>query len=101
MFRLSSVKTRYFEFEAPDNNRVLHIEPPKLKTLNQLNELSKQGKHSIGEMAGMIAKLISKNKENRKVTTDMVMEWMDSDQLASFVKSFVAWIRDEKKNDPN
>ena len=33
MFVLSGVKKRYYEFQAPDNKQVLHIEPPKLKTL--------------------------------------------------------------------
>ena len=70
MFKLSSVKQRYFEFEAPDTHRVLHIEPPKLKTLNKLMELSKQGKYTIGDAASVISALISKNRENRKVGPD-------------------------------
>lgn len=41
MFVLSGVKKRYYEFQAPDNKQVLHIEPPKLKTLNRMNDLSR------------------------------------------------------------
>lgn len=100
MFKVSGVKTRYFEFEAPDNGRVLHIEPPKLKTMNRLGELQK-GSHTIKDIAAAVAKLISKNKEGRKVTADNVMDWMDSDQVAAFIMAYLAWVRDEKQNDPN
>lgn len=100
MFKVSNVKTRYFEFEAPDNGRVLHIEPPKLKTMNRLAELQK-GSHTIKDIAVAVAKLISKNREGRKVTAENVMDWMDSDQVAAFIKAYLKWVRDEKQNDPN
>lgn len=101
MFRISGVKPRYFEFEAPDNGRVLHIEPPKLKTMNQLNNLAKAKQSGISETANVIAKIISKNKENRRIDANTVMEWMDGDQLTAFLKAFVGWMKDEKESDPN
>lgn len=99
MFQISGVKTRYFEFEAPDNRKVLHIEPPKLKTLNRLSKLRSDA--SPEEMTGIIATIISKNRENRKVDSNTVMEWMTSDQLAAFIKAFLGWLNDTKENDPN
>lgn len=99
MFQISGVKTRYFEFEAPDNLKVLHIEPPKLKTLNRLSKLRSDA--SPEEMTGIIATIISKNRENRKVDSKLVMEWMTSDQLAAFIKAFLGWLNDTKENDPN
>ena len=99
MFQISSVQTRYFEFEAPDNLKVLHIEPPKLKTLNRLSKLRSDA--SPEEMTGIIAIIISKNRENRKVDGKLVMEWMNSDQLAAFIKAFLGWLNDTKEKDPN
>ena len=99
MFQISGVKTRYFEFEAPDNMKVLHIEPPKLKTLNRLSKLRRDA--SPEEMTGIIATIISKNRENRRVDSKLVMEWMTSDQLAAFIKAFLGWLNDTKENDPN
>jgi len=99
MFQISCVKTRYFEFEAPDNLKVLHIEPPKLKTLNRLSKLRSDA--SPEEMTGIIATIISKNRENRKVDSKLIMEWMNSDQLAAFIKAFLGWLNDTKDNDPN
>lgn len=101
MFQISSVKPRYFEFEAPDNRRVLHIEPPKLKTLNKLSNISKAADPTPEDMAQTIARIISKNRENRKVTADMVMEWMDSDQLSAFIAAFLGWLNKTKEADPN
>lgn len=99
MFQISGVTTRYFEFEAPDSRKVLHIEPPKLKTLNRLAKLRKDA--SPEEMTGIIAAIISKNRENRKVDGNTVMEWMTSDQLAAFIKAFLGWLNETKESDPN
>lgn len=99
MFQISGVKTRYFEFEAPDNLKVLHIEPPKLKTLNRLSKLRSDA--SPEEMTGIIATIISKNRENRKVDSKLIMEWMNSDQLAAFIRAFLSWLNETKENDPN
>lgn len=101
MFKISGVQTRYFEFEAPDTQKVLHIEPPKLKTLRSLENTSKSKNPSIMDMAGQIAKVISKNREKRTVTAEMVVDWMDSDQLNAFIEAFLNWLNREKTNDPN
>ena len=72
MFVLSGVKKRYYEFQAPDNKQVLHIEPPKLKTLNRMNDLSRPDS-TPKEAAEVVARVIAKNKEHRKITADTVM----------------------------
>lgn len=99
MFQISSVKTRYFEFEAPDNLQVIHIEPPKLKTLKRLSGLAKNA--SVAELSDVIARIISKNKEGRKVNADLVALWMDPDQLSAFISEFLGWLNKAKTNDPN
>ena len=101
MFILSSVKTRYFDFQAPDNKKVLHIEPPKLKTMNRLNKLAKADDPGVDEMADIVARIIGKNKESRKVNADTIMEWMDADQLAAFISAFLSWLNKTKESDPN
>ncbi|MBQ7001693.1 MAG: hypothetical protein IJN67_11725 [Oscillospiraceae bacterium] len=101
MFKLSSVKPRYFEFEAPDNLKVLHIEPPKLKTLKRMNDLVTGGHAGIEETVAIAARILNKNREKRRITADMVMDWMDASQLTAFIKAFILWVSDEKQNDPN
>ena len=100
MFSVANVKPRYFEFQQPGGDNVLKIEPPKLKTLNRMNDLSRPDS-TPKEAAEVVARVIAKNKERRKITADTVMEWMDMDQLAGFVLDFVSWLSNEKKNDPN
>lgn len=101
MFKLSGVKPRYFEFEAPDNKRVLHIESPKLKTLRRMNDLVTSGNAGIKETVNIAARILNKNREGRKITEDMIMDWMDAEQLKAFMVAFVSWISDQKQNDPN
>lgn len=101
MFQLTSVKTRYFEFQAPDNRKVLHIEPPKLKTMNRLNKMAKAEDPGVDDMAEVVARIIGKNKEGRRITAETVMDWMDSDQLAAFISAFLSWLNKTKENDPN
>lgn len=98
-FQISSVKTRYFEFEDPTTGGVLHIEPPKLKTLDRFTNLNE--KNSLDELAFVVAMMISKNKENRLVTEEDVMEWMNNDQISAFINAFMGWVNGTKSNDPN
>lgn len=100
LFKLSSLPTRYFEFEAPDNLKVLHIEPPKVKTLNRLRAWIK-GNGGIDEATVIVSIIISKNQENRPVSPKLVAEWMTVDQLLEFVSSFHRWVYGTKENDPN
>ena len=101
MFQISSVKTRYFEFEAPDNRKVLLIEPPKLKTLKNMEDVQMNQNASFTDVAAVVAKLMSKNKQNRKITADQVMDWMDVDQMRAFIQAYIGWMKAEKANDPN
>lgn len=101
MFQISSVKTRYFEFEAPDNRKVLHVEPPKMKTLKMLEDLQRNQNSSITDVATAVARLMSKNKQQRKITADQVMDWMDIDQMRAFMQAYLGWLKAERANNPN
>lgn len=98
MFSLLNVQTRYYEFTQP-NGKVLHLEPPKLKALNKITKMGEATEPD--ELAAVIAPLISKNKEQRKIDADTIMEWMDADQCAEFLADFLGWVNHEKQADPN
>lgn len=100
MFKLSSLPTRYFEFEAPDNLKVLHIEPPKVKTMNRLRAWIK-GSGGVDEATIIVSVIISRNKENRAVSPKLVAEWMSVDQLLEFIRAFRDWVYGIKEKDPN
>lgn len=101
MFSFKNVPARFFELEAPDNGQLLHLEPPKLKTLNKLTAISKDAEATPEEMAEIVAKIISKSKEGREIDAETVMEWLDSDQLAKFAEAFLGWLNNTKEADPN
>lgn len=99
MFDLNLVPKRYFEFKVPGSGKVLHIQPPKLKTLKKWEDVEEDG--SVEELADAVACIISKNRENHKVTKEAVMDWMDQDQLAAFMSAYAAWLKKEKDTNPN
>ena len=101
MFKISCVKTRYFEFEAPDSQKVLLLEPPKLKTLKEMEDIQKDTASSVADVAALLAKILSTNKAGRKISADTVMTWMDIDQMQAFLSAFMGWIRNAHENDPN
>lgn len=98
-FQITSVKTRYFDFEAPDTGEILHLEPPKLETVNEFEKLDRN--NTPEDLAAVIAKMISGNKESRVVTTGEVMRWMNGDQVSGFIGAFMGWMNGIRANDPN
>lgn len=100
-FKITCVKMRYFEFENPDDGRTLYIEPPKMKTLKEMEDLQKAKDTKVMDVACLIARLISKNKRNFKVSPDKILSWMDMDQMQAFMKEFMAWLSNEHSGDPN
>ena len=97
MFSVANVKPRYFEFQQPGGDNVLKIEPPKLKTLRELEEVGNDDRKLIE----VVAKIIAKNTAGFRVTPEMVESWLDVDQLVEFITAFMDWLRAERKADPN
>lgn len=99
VFQISGVKMRYFEFEAPDTGKILHIKPPALATVNKYEELDHTSLPE--ELAAVIAEMISNNKESRQITAETVMAWMSIDQASGFLMAFLGWMNGVRENDPN
>ena len=56
MFSVANVKPRYFEFQQPGGDNVLKIEPPKLKTLRELEEVGNDDRKLIEAVANINCK---------------------------------------------
>ena len=97
MFSVANVKPRYFEFQQPGGDNVLKIEPPKLKTLRELEEAGNDDRKLIEA----VAKIIAKNTAGFRVTPEMVENWLDVDQLVEFIAAFMGWLSTERKANPN
>lgn len=98
-FQITGVKTRYFDFENPDTGEILHLEPPKLKTVNQFTKLDDHS--TIEDLATVVSRMISKNKEGYQVDAETIMEWMTADQISAFASAFIGWVNGTRANDPN
>lgn len=100
-FKITNVKTRYFEFENPDSGQILYIEPPKMKTLKSLEDIQKAKDTKVMDVACLVSRLLSKNKRNFVVSPDKILVWMDMDQMQAFLREFMTWLSDARSNDPN
>lgn len=102
MLDLSCLKKRYFVVRF--QGRRLDLEPPKIKTINKIISIAKAGNNgdveAVGDLSALIAKLLGKNKQQFKVTTEMVEEMLDWDAMMQLIMQFFAWLNAEK-NDPN
>lgn len=102
MLDLTAVSRRYFQVKF--NGRVLDVEPPKLKTLNKLVSISKAAgggdPDAFTELTPLIAKLLSKNKRNIKISPAIVEDALDSDGMILLLTELIQWIQQER-NDPN
>lgn len=100
MFSLANVQVRKYEFENPEGG-VLHINPPKLQTLEFFTKIFTDTNSTPKEMAGMVGAVLSDNDEGITITAKKVMYWMTADHLAAFVEDFLGWLNDEKESNPN
>lgn len=98
VYSIASVKTRYFEFENPAGGGVLHIEPPKVKTVAKMQKIDDTDMEAFVDI---VSKIISKNKEGYKMTAEAVQEAMDMDQMMGFFSAFMDWLNNVKAADPN
>lgn len=102
MFDMRQLNVRYFEVRLP-NGLKLEVEPPKLKVLKTISDMAKIDKNSIHEegdvfetLAEAVSKALSKNKQQKKITTDFVMETMDIDEMQELLKAYFDWVGDIK-----
>ena len=114
MLDLSAVKARYFKVKI--GGQVLDLEPPRLKMLKKMFELStrltrtaEDGAEAGGddfdvelfeELVGSIAGLLSKNKAKKKIAVEFVEENFGFDEMTVLLEKYFDWIAEMQK-DPN
>lgn len=92
------VKTRYFELKLYDKNNksiVLHVEPPKIKTLKKVMKITENENLTEEEFKYIVTSLINKNKEN--IAADKYIDEINIDQLKAVYTAFMSWIDESKK----
>lgn len=97
-YSIASVKTRYFDFVKPGGKSIIHIEPPTVKIVAQMQKMDNTDLDAVSEM---VSKIISKNKEGYKFSTDAVQNSMDVTQMLDFLSHYFDWLNGVKAADPN
>ena len=94
MFDMTKIKTRYFNLTLP-NGTVLEVEPPKMKVLRKVLSLATMDDinvQSIDELSEGLSLVLSKNKQNHKVTAKWLMDNMDIDGLVTLTTAYFNWV---------
>lgn len=97
MYDMSTLVKRYFTITL-DDGRTLELEPPKLKVLKKISQLSKLTNSNeltvedIESLSTAIALSLSKNKSNVKITSDEVEDMFDIDGMYDFLTKYFGWV---------
>ena len=98
MFDMRNLETRFFDVRLP-NGLKLEVEPPKLKVLKAITAMAKIDMESITEetdvfdaLADALSKALSKNKQNKTITTDFILENMNIDQMQGLLMEYFTWV---------
>lgn len=95
MYNVNLVNSRYFDITIGD--KVLNLEPCKLKTMQRFLDMQKGDSEDLIEL---IKEILNKNKTCYKVS-DEVIGNLDINEMAEFLNAYFQWIAKEKSNNPN
>ncbi len=95
MYNVNLVNSRYFDITIGD--KVLNLEPCKLKTMQRFLDMQKGDSEDLIEL---IKEILNKNKTDYKVS-DEVIGNLDINEMAEFLNAYFQWIAKEKSNNPN
>lgn len=103
MYDLTAVRRRYFKVKLK-NGRVIDVEPPKLKLVNQLVHVAKSANNNdaeaLQESVNIFLRVLNKNKQGYHITVEQAQEWFDFDDMIDLLGEFFGWLNQEKR-DPN
>lgn len=96
MYDMTQYVPRYFKTKLK-NNKIIEVEPPKLKVLKKIMKLSGVNKNNMSENAFdniiiATSMALSKNKQNYKVTEEWLAENHNIDELQDLLINYFNWV---------
>lgn len=103
MFDMTKIKIKHFNVKFR-NGLYLSVEPPKIKVLKRIMSLStnKLGKkddkkkdfsaEDFQNLSEALAMALSKNKQQKKITTDFIDEEMNIDEMIDLLTAYFEWV---------
>lgn len=103
MLDLSAINKNYFSVKLEDGT-VFELNPPKIKVLNQVMQLTKTDQSNVIEMYGQLVQcmvlILGSNRQGKKIKTDFVENTFDIGQMQTLLTEYLGWVV-SIKNDPN
>lgn len=104
MYDMSVLKKRYFSMKLKNGLR-LDVEPPTVKSLKKIMKLSNVDAENFNEedfngLTEGLAIALSKNKQNKKISTEFIDENFTIDEIQSLLTEYFGWV-DSIKNEKN
>lgn len=99
MLDMSQISKRYWDIKFT-NGLVLSVEPPTLKTLRKITELTNDNDSIVKNLCVALSMALSKNKQTRKITAEFLEENMDMDDIQLVLTDYFEWVKGVK-NSPN
>lgn len=98
MFDVNTVSRRYFQITI--GAITLEVEPPKIKALKKIINLSKsKDETALTDLSEAIGMILNKNKTGYVIPVEILDE-LDLDQMSAILTAYFDWLNDEK-NSPN
>lgn len=94
MLDLNKITRRYFTVKI--GNLIIDIEPPKLKVLDKIMNLSKN--KAEDDLSSAIILVLNKNKSKRKIEANFIKENLDYDQMEVLLTQYFNWLSKEKNS---
>ncbi len=96
MYDMTKLIPRYFNLRLK-NNKVIDVEPPKLKVLKKIMKLAKNNTEDVSmeDYSNIIlatSMALSKNKQNYNVSIEWLEDNHNLDELMDLLQHYFEWV---------
>lgn len=79
------------------NGDRLTVQPPKMRTLNDLTHVSTDENKALNSLAESLSKLLSNNTDDQKISAEQVLDDLDIVEATELLQDLMDWITNIKK----
>ena len=97
MYDMTKFKTRYFNMKLK-NNKIIDIEPPKMKILKKIANLSEVknndelSEQDILNLTEAVVLAFNKNRQGYKITAEKIEDEYDILEIVDFLNNYFDWV---------
>lgn len=79
------------------NGARLTIQPPKMRVLNNLTQMSTDSSKAVQSLADGLSVLLSNNTDDQKISPEQVLDDLDIAEATELLQNLMDWIANIKK----